>query len=178
MTMTITIILAFVVFLTLISFIWKANGQTYPSAILENPNQYLRPVDVDAFRNLIDPAEEDYLRRLLVPTDFRKIQRERLHAAAEYVGGAAHNAAILMRLAEHARQSPDTATAEAAEKLIANAIQLRLYALQAVPRLYLGMVFPGARGSSIRIVERYEAITRQVVMLGLQYPAVGVSASL
>jgi hypothetical protein len=172
------IILVVVALLAVLFFFWQAKRQTSTSAVLENPAQYLRSVDVDAFRNLVDPAEEDYLRQRLVPADFRKIQRERLRAAAEYVGGAAHNATILMKLAENARQSPDPATAEAAENLITNAIQLRLYAFQAVPRLYLGMLVPSARGSSIRIAERYEVMTRQVVMLGLQYPTAGVSAAL
>ena len=47
------------------------------------------------------------------------------------------------------------------------------------PRLYLGMVVPGARISPVRIAERYEQMTRQVVLLGcLQYPTRGISAAL
>jgi|SRR5579863_5539984 len=176
--MTITITVVTIALLALLSLLWLAKGHASGSAVRENPARHLRSVDVEAFRNLIDPAEEDYLRRRLTPADFRKIQRERLRATAEYVSGAAHNAAILMSLADDARRSTDPATAGAAEKLIANAIQLRLYALQLVPRLYLEMVVPGARASSIGIAERYESITRQVVMLGIQYPAAGVSAAL
>jgi hypothetical protein len=176
--MTITIILVFVTLLVLLFFVGQVKGRTSIAAVRENPAQHLRSVDVDAFRNLIDPEEEDYLRQRLEPTVFRKIQRERLWAAVEYVQGASHNAAVLMRLAEAARQSSDPATAKAADRLIANAIQLRLYALQAVARLYLGIVLPGAHITSIRIAERYEQIMRQVVMLGLQYPVAGVSAAL
>ena len=57
------------------------------------------------------------------------------------------------------------------------AIQLRIYAFQAMVRLYLGLVVPGYRASSVRMAERYETLTRQVVMLGLQYPVSGVSAT-
>ena len=107
------------------------------------------------------------------------IQRERLRAAVEYVSCAAQNAAILLRLADAGRRSSDLATAEAAEKLVNNALRLRLYALHAIPRLYLGMIFPGAGISAVRIVESYEQMTRQVVLLGcLQYPTRGVSAAL
>jgi hypothetical protein len=135
-------------------------------------------VDIEAFRNLIDPTEEDFLRSRLPPAEFRKIQRERLRAAVEYVSCAAQNAAILLRLGEAARNSPDPATAEAAEKVVDHAIRLRLYAFQAIPRLYVGIIFPGWQASSLRVVETYEQVTRQVVRLGLQYPVGGVSAAL
>ena len=88
-------------------------------------------------------------------------------------------AAILLRLADAGRRSPDPATAEAAEKLVNNALRLRLYALQAIPRLYLGMILPGVRISPVGIAERYEQMTRLVVLLGcLQYPTRGISAAL
>ncbi len=176
--MTITIIVSLVAVLALLSLVWQVKGRTPVSSLQANPADHLRSVDVEAFRNLVDPMEEEYLRERLAPPVFRKIQRERLLAAVDYVRGASHNAAVLMSLAEAARRSADPATAEAAEKLITNAIQLRLYALQAMGRLYLGIVLPGSHTASVRIAERYEQITRQVVMLGLQYPAAGVSAAL
>jgi len=139
----------------------------------------MRAVDVEAFRNLVDPGEEEFLRANLAPAEFRKIQRERLRAAVEYISCAAQNAAILLRVADAGRRSPDPATAEAAEKLVGNAIRLRLYALHAIPRLYLGMILPGSRISPVRIAESYEQMTRLVVLLGcLQYPTRDVSAAL
>lgn len=140
--------------------------------------EQLRPVDLRAFGNLMDPDEEEYLRLNLAPAEFRRIQRERLRAAVEYVKGAAFNAGVLMHFAEAARRSPDPATAQAAVKLIDNAIRLRSYAFQAIPRFYLGIVFPGHRISSARVAESYEQMTRQVVLLGLQYPTGTISAAL
>lgn len=138
----------------------------------------LRPVDLRAFRNLMDPEEEEYLRRKLDPAVFRRIRRERLQAAVEYVKGAAFNAGVLMQFAEAARRNPDPATALAAGKLIENAIRLRSYAFKAIPRLYLGILFPGRRTSSAQVAESYEQMTRQVVVLGLQYPTGEISAAL
>ena len=43
------------------------------------------------------------------------------------------------------RCSPDPATAEAAEKLIDNAVRLRLYAIRVIPRLCFRMIFPSVR---------------------------------
>ena len=146
--------------------------------VLENPADYIRSVDIQAFRNLIDPAEEEFLRRNLPPAEFRKIRRERLRAAVEYISCAAQNAAILLRVGEAARSSPEPAVAEEAQKLMDSAIRLRLYALKTISRLYLGIIFPGWTISSQPVAESYEQVTRQVVRLGLQYPLQGVSAAL
>jgi len=176
--MTITLILICVAFLALVLLVTLAKGHGSSPEVLENPTEHIRSVDVEAFRNLIDPEEEEFLRASLPAPEFRRIQRERLRAAVDYVSVAAQNAAVLLRIGEAARQSPHPATAEAAEGLVENAIRLRLYAFQAVARLYLAMILPGARVSVVRVAERYEQMTRQVVMLGLQYPTRGVSASL
>ena len=52
----------------------------------------IRPVDVEAFRNLINPAEDEYLRHRLPPSQFRIVRRERLRAMAAYVQLIASNA--------------------------------------------------------------------------------------
>jgi hypothetical protein len=177
--MIITLILVALAFLALGFLIRVSKGRALTSEVLENPTEHIRAVDVEAFRNLVDPDEEEFLRTNLPPVEFRRIQRERLRAAVEYVSCAAHNAAILLRLADAGRRSSDPATAEAAQKLVDNALRLRLYALQAIPRLYLGMILPGSRISPVRIAESYEQMTRLVVLLGcLQYPTRGVSAAL
>lgn len=170
--MTISIILAILALCVPIVIRLTRGRTTLPQI------EQLRSVDLRAFRNLMDPEEEQYLRRSLPPADFRRIQRERLRAAVEYIKCAASNAAVLMHFAESARRSPDPATAQAAIKLIDNAIRLRTYAFQAIPKLYLAMVFPGRRISPAPVAESYELMTRQVVLLGLQYPTGEISAAL
>jgi hypothetical protein len=177
--MTITFILVALAFLALGFTVWLTKGRAITAQVLENPAEHIRAVDLEAFRNLVDPDEEEFLRTNLPAAEFRSIQRERLRAAVEYVSCAAQNAGVLLRLADAGRRSLDPATAEAAEKLVQNALRLRLYALQAIPRLYLGVILPGARISPARIAESYEQMTRLVVLLGcLQYPTRGVSAAL
>lgn len=176
--MTVSIILAVLAILALIFLIRVAKGQAIALRIGENPAESIRFVDVEAFRNLIDPDEGEYLRRRLPSAEFRKVQRERLRAGAEYISCAAHNAAVLLRMAEAARLSSDPQVAAMAEKLVDNAIRLRLYAFQAIPKLYIAMILPLRPQSSVRVADRYEQMTRQVVLLGLQYPMRGVSNSL
>ena len=174
-----TTILVLVALLALSSLLWLAKGHASAYGALENPAQRIRAVDIEAFRNLVDPDEEEFLRTNLPPAEFRRIQRERLRAAVEYVSCAAQNAAILLGVADAGRRSADPATAQAAEKLVDNAIRLRLYASLAIPRLYLGMILPGAHIAPVRIAESYEQMTRLFVLLGcLQYPTRGISSAL
>ena len=105
--------------------------------------------------------------------------RTRVLAAIEYVKCAAQNAAILIRLAEAARQAPDPAVSAAAEKLLDNSLRLRLQAFQAIPRLYLAILLWRAGLAPHFVADGYDALTRQVVMLGcLQYPTRGMSSAL
>src|SRR6202051_3358999 len=62
----------------------------------------IRPIDIEAFRNLINPAEDEYLRCRLPANRFRGVRRERLRAMAAYVHAAASNAAVLVRVGETA----------------------------------------------------------------------------
>ena len=41
----------------------------------------IRSIDIEAFRNLVDPAEGEFLRCALSPKEFRAIKRERAWAA-------------------------------------------------------------------------------------------------
>lgn len=132
----------------------------------------LRTVDLDAFRNLVDPDEEDFLRRNLPPGEFRGIQRARFLAAVEYIRCTAHNATVLLRMAESARHNPDARIAAAGKELVDTALRLRLYAFQAIAKLYLGMVFPGTHLSPLSVIDKYQEVRGLVSQLGrLQYPS-------
>lgn len=164
-------LLVVLAFLALVFFVWLAKGR----AATPEPQQLagrIRPVDVEAFRNLMDPAEESYLRENLSPADFRTIRRERLRAALAYVFCVAGNAAILVRIGEAARHSPEPSIAQAGERLVESALRLRLAAFQAVAKIYLGILLPTVDISSTRLADGYESMTGLVFALGrLQHPA-------
>jgi hypothetical protein len=145
---------------------------------LKQADKQLCPVDIEAFRNLIDPKEEQYLREKLEPAEFRRVQRQRLGAAVEYIHGASRNAGVLLHMADVARQSTDPAIVQSAEELIERATRLRLYAYRAIPRLYLAIAFPGWRVSSIRVADGYEEMARQAASFGAHYPIREVSTAL
>ena len=165
-------------FAALALILYLAKGVHARGSNLDQLALQLRPVDINAFRNLIDEGEEAYLREHLDPADFRIVQRERKLATIEYIRCAASNAGILIRLAEAAQQSPDAAVSSAASSLQENALRLRLYCLRVVPQVYLGVLLPSAGLVPRRLADSYDTITRQVVMLGLQYPTRGMSSAL
>jgi hypothetical protein len=177
-SLTITISLVLLSILVLVFLYRIARQRAATPAILEDPATHLRSVNVDAFRNLMDPDEEDYLRERLPTADFHMIHRERMRAAVEYLACVSHNASILMIVAEAAGRSPDPAVVSSAKNLAQTAMFVRLYAFRTMPKLYLAMAFPSHSLPKLRVADDYERMTRQVVMLGLQYPMHGVSAQL
>ncbi len=131
----------------------------------------LRPLDLVAFRNLVDPQEEEYLRENLAPADFRRVQRARLTAAAAYVRQAAHNAGVLLRLGEAARDSSNTAIAQAGVALSEQALQLRMAAVMALLRIGAAWAWPGASLALPQVADTHQRAFVTVARLGrLQRP--------
>lgn len=146
--------------------------QTSSVKRLEDLAGRTRPVDLEAFRNLVDPAEEDYLRASLLPADFRAVQRERMRAGLEYIQNTAHNAAFLVRMGEAASRNADPRIAEAGRQLINNAVRLRVYALLSAAKFYLRIVFPEARLSYGKLADNYQHLSALASQLALmQHPA-------
>ncbi len=131
-----------------------------------------QPVDIQAFRNLVDPAEEAYLRDHLKPADFRAIHRERVLAAIEYVGRTSHNAALLVRAGQAAQRDSNPEVAAAARELVNHAIELKLHAFVVQVSLYTRLVLPGSHIHGQVLATRYQG-TRENLgrLLHLQEPA-------
>jgi hypothetical protein len=138
----------------------------------------IRPIDIAAFRNLISPAEDDYLRRRLPLGQFRVVRRERLYAMAAYVHVVANNAAVLVRVGEIAVASGDPRLAAAAQQLVNDALVLRRNTTMALMRIYLALAWPNSGFAAVRVIDHYEQLSGAAMLLGrLQNPAVPVRLS-
>jgi hypothetical protein len=136
--------------------------------------EQVQPLDIEAFRNLVDREEAEYLRRRLPSGKFRAVQRQRLLVAVDYVSCVGRNAAILLMLGENARQSPDQRIAEAGQRIVDSAIRLRGYALLARTQLYLAVLFPGLSVTSGRLPDLYQEASGSFSRLArLQDPVSG-----
>lgn len=138
----------------------------------------IRPIDVQAFRNLANPAEDDYLRSQLPSTVFRRVRRERLRAMAAYVEVARINAGLLVTAGEAALASGDPRFAEAALTLVNEALLLQRNAIATLFQIYLAIAWPNSGFAAVRVIDRYEKIGGSAMLLGrLQNPAVAVRLS-
>jgi len=168
---TTSIIIAFVVVAALV-LVRAVLGHNLPVPSLQALEGHTRPVDMASFRNLIDPAEEDYLRQHLPAKQFHAVQRQRLRAALEYMGRIAYNAAILLRVGEAARRNSNPEVAAAGGELVSQALHLCLNARLATLVLYVRIILPGARVSVGRVTDTYESLIQGLLRLTrLQDPA-------
>jgi hypothetical protein len=131
-----------------------------------------QPVDIHALRNLLDDEQTDFLRKQLPFWQFCRIHRERTLAAAEYVDRIAKNAAILLQLGQLGRTNQDPEVAHAAQDIVERALVVRMMAMQALFKLYLQSVIPGANLSTRQVFERYARLTESTLLYTrLQRPA-------
>ena len=137
--------------------------------------QKIEPIDIEAFRNLVNPTENEYLRRRLSAAEFRTVQRERLRAAAAYIRVAGRNAAVLVAIGQAALSANDGATVEAARQLVDNALLLRRNASVALLRIYVALAWPHSALAAAPVLHGYEQLSGRAMLLGrLQNPAVPV----
>ena len=175
--MIITLLLILFALAALVFFVFRGFGPSHPPDQIELTKD-IREVDVEAFRNLMDPEEEEFLRVHLPAPEFRTIQRQRLRAALDYLTAVSHNAALLLHLGQSARRSADARIALAGQQLVDNALRLRLYSALAICKLCVRIGFPAAVLQPSGIVERYQHMTEGAAQLGrLQYPSNGALIS-
>jgi hypothetical protein len=176
--MNLAIIIVVSAVLALATILSVAVTQTLQARRSTNLAGSIRPIDIDAFRNLINPIEDEYLRRRLPPSQFRMVRRERLRAMAAYVEAAASNATVLVRVGEKALATGDARIAEAAQQLVNDALLLRRNTTVALARIYLALAWPNSEFAAVRVVDRYERLSGTAMLLGrLQNPAVPVRLS-
>ena len=176
MTLTIVLIIAAILALVCIGGLTVSRSLQISSG--GNPVREIRPLDVEAFRNLLNPADDAFLRQHLAGSDFRVVQRARLRAMATYVQEAGRNAAVLIRLGQAAMVTGDARTAEAAQQMVNEALLVRRNAAFATLKIYLVLTWPGSGVTTSRVFEGYERLNRSAMLLGrLQNPAVPVRVS-
>jgi hypothetical protein len=117
-----------------------------------------QPVDLETFRTLLAPGEEQYLRRSLSPSAFRRFQRQRVDLALRGLEQVGENAAMLMKLGQLAKATANPTLAREAEDLIHAALRLRVSLLFVEPCLWLKWLFPGWNLSVPALEMQYEEL--------------------
>ncbi len=124
------------------------------------------PLDIEAFRNLTDPAEDAYLHLHLPPAELRKVRRVRLRAMAAYIRLASRNAAMLAEIGQASLVQDDPRRAEAARQLVNEAFQLRRNASLALGRIYISMAWPGTSSAVRGFQDQYLKVGASAMLFG------------
>jgi hypothetical protein len=156
MVSTLTILLVSVLSLFLA---WKALRPSFPQVkTLEDWEAKKHEVDPAVFRLLLDPTEEQYLRRSFPPHQFRALQRQRIALALGAIQLVGDNAGMLMKLGQMAKSEANPALTKEAEDLINTALRVRVNLLVVQPCLYLKWLLPGWTGKFPAVEIPYEEL--------------------
>ncbi len=176
--MTLAIILIITAVVSLAFILGIAASRSLQISHRDGRSGQIEPIDVEAFRNLTDPAEDDYLRSRLPASAFRTVRRERLLAMAAYVRTAGRNAAVLARIGQNAMTTGDERAAEAARQLVDDAVLLRKNAAFALFRIWVALAWPNSSFAAAPVLRGYERLSGRAMLLGrLQNPATPVRIS-
>lgn len=173
--MTLAIVIVIAAFLSLVLILRIAVSRSLQISAGPNLLAQIQPVDVEAFRNLVNPAEDAYLRRRLPASHFRKVRRARLRATSAYVRAAGRNAAVLVRVGEFALATGDPRVADAARVLVNDALILRRNVTFALIRINIALAWPNSGLAAAPVLNGYGRLTSSAMLLGrLQNPATPV----
>jgi hypothetical protein len=124
-----------------------------------------RPVDIKAFRTLMDRDDENFLRVKLSPVNFSQIKRQRIRLTWAYVARMSGNAAAVLRLGETARLSADPRVAQQAMQAIELATQIRKQCLVAFAKMSMEFAFPSLQLTPALLLPKYESLRDTVARL-------------
>ncbi len=139
------------------------------TAGIESAQKLMNSLDIEAFRNLVNPEEEAFLQASLPADRFKAIKRERLWAAFAYTRALSGIALEFSRFGNALSQSPDAGMADLGKQLSGGAIQLRILALTASGRLFMAAAFPNLPHKSPRsLLEQYDRSAKLLTLCGLR----------
>lgn len=137
-------------------------GTSEPISRVEDLESRLETVDLAAFQNLVDPAENRMLQETLSPKVYRRIQRLRIRAAVAYVEAVYRNAGLTIRLAENLLRSPLPEIRDEAMRIQALSIESRFLVVRSLVKLITSFVFPGLNASVRDVADKYARVADRV----------------
>lgn len=149
----IVLFLAALVVLAVFAYAVRRHRQQLRS--LEDFRTRWRRVDVEAFANLVDPAEERFLRASLPAGEFRRLRRERLFVAWEYLRRVGQNAQLMVQAGQIIQRHNTGEDAARARQHVATAIRLRTLVLMAQCGLVAEMILPWRAAPLENVVSLY-----------------------
>ena len=126
----------------------------------------IHPVDLKAFRTLMDRDDELFLRASLPRGKFFHLKRERIRVTLGYVSRIAANASAVVRMSEASRLSPMPEVAAAATQVMELATQIRMQCILAMTKLSLEYAIPSLQFTPAMLVPKYQTLRDNWSRLG------------
>lgn len=143
----------------LLLVLWTVRGGSKPLSKGQiESNFYV--VDVAAFRNLLSQDDEDFLRSSLTSSHYHRVRRARMRAIQEYLLWIATNCATLIALLRIHITDPQLESAPDTERLVRNALRLRMISLGFWALLWVEFLLPGMEIRPAAAVRLYEDVWR------------------
>ena len=143
----------------LLLVLWIVRGGSKRSSGKQSSLRF-HPVDLAAFRNLLSPEEDDFLRSALKTIHYHKVRRARVRAVQQYLLWIAANCATLLALLRLKVTAPDLASAPDTEGIVHHALKLRVISLGFWLLLWIELLLPGIEVRPAAAIRRYEDVWR------------------
>ena len=140
-------------------FAWAALRQGRQAGTGDAEPRWQR-VDMEAFLNLADPAEERYLRRNLSASEFAKIHRLRVRVMWEYLGRLAFNSKVMMNSAQMVQHNGTPEQLQSATRLVAAASRMRMLIFAVDAYLVVRFLLPQSQDPVRNLVGKYDELTQ------------------
>lgn len=174
-------LLAFLVIVFLYEWIYRFSERTAHDVI-----PYLRTINLEELKTLLDPATEKYLRLNSSLQEFRKAQWKRCHLALQYAGDLAHNAKVFQEWGKYERNrsrgTQDRDARRTSLDLTIACAQCRICALAVRIRIHFWMIRMAilpfstpptfaslARMGSVELLSYYQQVKMSAMELGQAY---------
>ena len=158
--MTITVIVIALALCAVVLFYMAVRGR------LKKAGQSFRPVDLSAFRTLIDRDDELFMKERLPRSQFVRLKRQRIGVTARYVGRIASNASAVLHASAAMRVSPVPEVAATAAQVTELAGQIRIQCMVAMCKLSLEYAMPSLQLTPALLEPRYQTLRESVRRLG------------
>lgn len=146
--------LAIFAVLFLLCLLWLVRGGVARTSERSSPRR-LRQIDLPAFRNLLSPGDDEFLRSSLSPVHYRQVRRARLRAVQEYLVWIVEDCVVLIHMLQSHAQIEPSITWETAS-LIRSASKIRLISFVLWVLLWGEYFFAGLKIQPLRLLKLYE----------------------
>jgi hypothetical protein len=163
--MTVLIPLVAFAILTLLLAFWAFQGGPKIRNLADLEQQVV-PIDLRLLMNLVDPAQEQFLRDRLSKPQFFQFKVMRFRVASRYIACISRNAALFLSIGRSAAKSTSAEIALAGRQLAEAALHVRLLALPARLSLAVQILFPRPFGALSLLMRDYRRINARVLHLG------------